>query len=303
MILKVQYVSIWVLGAVLAMALNVSQAKCDNPPRSLQKELSQAREDLRISRAGQTKIKADLEKLKRSGSASAGTIDDYEQYLDRMQALVSQNQNTVRRLEALQQKYGVEKTGAPQSTDRQPDGGADPEIPESSANDPVDELDRQLDQSIAAFDVALLKEMELIKIQSTKKTNVLKDEVEAARQRLEAQGIHVDGDSAAQTGDASSDENPAENTTDRPDGMEENADTGEHVPTETGATESGGIGQGAQKPGDRAGSLSEEEERRYGRGEDDDIVARQLREAALKESDPELRKKLWKEYETYKGNL
>ncbi len=35
--------------------------------------------------------------------------------------------------------------------------------------------------------------------------------------------------------------------------------------------------------------------------EDDDIVARQLREAAQKETDPELKKKLWKEYWKYKG--
>jgi hypothetical protein len=35
---------------------------------------------------------------------------------------------------------------------------------------------------------------------------------------------------------------------------------------------------------------------------DDDIVARQLREAAEKETDPELREKLWKEYEHYKSN-
>jgi len=33
---------------------------------------------------------------------------------------------------------------------------------------------------------------------------------------------------------------------------------------------------------------------------DDDIVARQLREAAEKETDPELKEKLWEEYETYK---
>jgi hypothetical protein len=35
--------------------------------------------------------------------------------------------------------------------------------------------------------------------------------------------------------------------------------------------------------------------------EDDDIVARQLREAAEKETDPELKKKLWEEYWKYKG--
>lgn len=35
-------------------------------------------------------------------------------------------------------------------------------------------------------------------------------------------------------------------------------------------------------------------------GRDDDIVARQLREAAMQEKDPELREKLWEEYRNYK---
>lgn len=34
---------------------------------------------------------------------------------------------------------------------------------------------------------------------------------------------------------------------------------------------------------------------------DDDIIARQLREAAMNEPDPELREKLWEEYRRYKG--
>ena len=36
-------------------------------------------------------------------------------------------------------------------------------------------------------------------------------------------------------------------------------------------------------------------------GDDDDVVARQLREAAVREPDPELREKLWDEYRKYKG--
>jgi hypothetical protein len=35
-------------------------------------------------------------------------------------------------------------------------------------------------------------------------------------------------------------------------------------------------------------------------GSDDDVVARQLREAAMAETDPELREKLWQEYRLYK---
>ena len=36
-------------------------------------------------------------------------------------------------------------------------------------------------------------------------------------------------------------------------------------------------------------------------GSGDDIVARQLREAAMSEVDPALRRRLWREYRNYRG--
>jgi hypothetical protein len=36
-------------------------------------------------------------------------------------------------------------------------------------------------------------------------------------------------------------------------------------------------------------------------GEGDNIIARQIREAAISEKDPKLKEKLWEEYRTYKG--
>jgi len=61
----------------------------------------------------------------------------------------------------------------------------------------------------------------------------------------------------------------------------------------------GGAGAGSGKPGtgDRQGGMQEIESG-Y-----DDIVARQLREAAEKETDPELKKKLWEEYRKYREGL
>jgi len=38
-------------------------------------------------------------------------------------------------------------------------------------------------------------------------------------------------------------------------------------------------------------------------GSDDDVVARQIREAATQERDPELREKLWEEYRKYKQSI
>lgn len=61
----------------------------------------------------------------------------------------------------------------------------------------------------------------------------------------------------------------------------------------TGRSGSQGSGVGQSTYGAPGGNLPPPE--------DDDIVARQLREAAEKEPDPELRKKLWEEYWKYKG--
>ena len=57
----------------------------------------------------------------------------------------------------------------------------------------------------------------------------------------------------------------------------------------------GGVGGGAQGGGGPRDVPSDIPD-----GRDDDIVARQLREAAMKETDPELRERLWEEYRKYK---
>jgi hypothetical protein len=56
-----------------------------------------------------------------------------------------------------------------------------------------------------------------------------------------------------------------------------------------------GAGRGAQRQEGRQGVPPDIPD-----GSDDDVVARQLREAAEKETDPELKKKLWEEYRKYK---
>jgi hypothetical protein len=75
---------------------------------------------------------------------------------------------------------------------------------------------------------------------------------------------------------------------------------------------SGGTDGSAEEGGDSAGSVggsgpgasgSDRVPADVGDGSDDDIVARQLREAAMAEDDPELRAKLWEEYRRYKASL
>jgi hypothetical protein len=69
---------------------------------------------------------------------------------------------------------------------------------------------------------------------------------------------------------------------------------------ESGQGESGG-GSGRDR-GTVSGAGSGGPDRSRPSGEDDDIVARRLRRAAEQETDPELKEKLWKEYEDYKRN-
>jgi hypothetical protein len=66
----------------------------------------------------------------------------------------------------------------------------------------------------------------------------------------------------------------------------------------SGAGGGGGTGGGGGKGGGGPGTTP----KNIPDGRDDDTIARQIREAAEKETDPELRDKLWKEYIEYKKN-
>jgi len=68
----------------------------------------------------------------------------------------------------------------------------------------------------------------------------------------------------------------------------------------------GGGGGGGSGSNDPLGGMSDDEIAKRTPDDievimDDDIVAKQLREAALAEEDPELRDRLWEEYRKYKG--
>jgi hypothetical protein len=71
--------------------------------------------------------------------------------------------------------------------------------------------------------------------------------------------------------------------------------TGDGVPVDGGGTDRVGM------PGTTASLPPAPED--VGDGSDDDIVARNLREAAESEPDPQLREKLWEEYRAYKRSI
>ena len=267
-------------------------------PQKVPSALEMARENLRISQATEKRIAAELEQLKKSGNASPEVIEDYEIYLDRVRAMVAENQKIVNEMEATYARYVPEASTSGSVPTDEMDKMLDPDIPEQQTVDEVAALDRQLDQSLSEFDEMLLKELDLIRAKSADKMQDLAQEAAEAAKRLKEKGIDLEGSSSEESADSETDQSPdqkeAETETEKgesgqQDEQAEKEGTGDDRTTQSDSSREGVEGKPRKQD-------------RHGSGEDDDIVARQLREAAEKETDPELKEKLWKEYDDYKKN-
>ena len=264
--------------------------------QKIESALESARKDLRISMVTEERIYFELEKLKKSEHISPDIIKNYDTYLIRVQAMVAENRKKVDKLEALSAKYNTQKATYGTSYTDDTSAMLDPSIPEEQVVDEVTALDRQLDSSLADFDEVLLKELDLIQAKSSEKLQDLAQEAEAAAQRLRDKGIEIDTDSKAENADSRQDSSEEPKETEK----EKNALEAEK---ESNSKEAGDDTAMTTKDKSREGAEGSQRhpKNRYD-SKDDDIVARQLREAAEKESDPELKEKLWKEYEQYKKN-
>jgi hypothetical protein len=152
-------------------------------------------------------------------------------------------------------------------------------------------LDEELDSKLSEFDALILKEQEILE---------KRREAEGAAGRGGGAGTAEAGGGEGEGGEEPAEE--AEEAVEAEEGTESGAEgtgnspdepSGEPIDAETTPPEAGSepptgeISNGRIPPD-------------VGDGADDDIVARQLREAAMKEEDPELREKLWDEYRAYK---
>lgn len=146
-------------------------------------------------------------------------------------------------------------------------------------------LDAELMAGLGDFDEMLLREQERVK---------------ATAPRTDAGGGSGAGGGGGSGGGGSSGSGAAGGAGDEGDEL---SASGSATAQQTG----GGSGSGATRKGGAATPGSWNQPATSGSapddipdGSDDDIVARQLREAAEKETDPELKKKLWEEYRRYK---
>lgn len=195
------------------------------------------------------------------------------------QSQPSQNQPSQNQAE--QQNSGDPELGGEETAY---DEGGSEEMPGGdilSQEESVAILDEQLDESMAVFDGMIIDERATAKANESEfpddEGSVFGDD----NPLFEEADITEDSDGPA--GSAS------EEAEGRGGGIY--SDNGSENGRETVASRSGGVNTskgGSQVPSD----ISD--------GGNDDIVARQIREAAIKEQDPVLREKLWEEYRKYK---
>jgi hypothetical protein len=146
-------------------------------------------------------------------------------------------------------------------------------------------LEGQLDESLRKFDEMLLKEQQ-----------VLAERREESGDSPQGGGGSMGGgsrgsvSSSGRSGEEDRASAGARSTGDGDEGSAASGDYTEGGTPQTGSSE-GGVTSSSRGAPTPAGIPD---------GGDDDIVARQLREAAQAEKDPALRKKLWEEYCTYK---
>ena len=246
-------------------------------------KLEEARRNLRISEATEQRIASELEQLKKSGTASPETIKNYETYHESVREMVAENRKIVEQMEAAKARYSSGATPSEATAGSKAGDLSDPRIPEEQTTGEVAALDRQLNASLNQFDAKLLKEMDEIRDGSAEKMRDLAQEAAEAAKRLREEGVDVDTSGSESSGVSKDTATQGGGTT-----QAEQETEGSKSASKDSA------GQGGQ------GSSREEQGR--ARTEDDDIVARQLREAAENETDPELKEKLWKEYDEYKKN-
>lgn len=258
------------------------------PQDEVQLRLEQARENLRISQATERRISSELEQLKNSGKATPESLNDYETYLNHIQVMVNENQKIVDNMEAAYSRYQKPAKTTGCSNSIQSEGNRYTEVSVEEDPDELSVLDSELNDSLAEFDEMLLKEMDEIRAKSESNMKNIAGEAAEAAERLREKGVDVSSSEHDQESQSE------EEKKDREQGEDELEQGGSY--SKVPVTDS----RDGKSRSDDDATYSKQDKQSHGSAQDDDIVARQLREAAEKETDPELKKKLWKEYEDYK---
>lgn len=163
-----------------------------------------------------------------------------------------------------------------------------PELSGQTSSEKVAQLDRDFNTTLGEFDDMLLKEQEGVAAHIPKQRESGGSGNE--KQNGNSSGRGADNQQAASDKSGEGRSGKA--------GSQDSAGQGS-----TGGTNDGAVNEGAGSTRTSKSQLPPTDGPRDLSEADDDIVARQLREAAEQETDPEVKEKLWEEYRKYKEGI
>lgn len=165
---------------------------------------------------------------------------------------------------------------------------------ERTAEEQVAALDEMLMAGLGEYDERLLREQERIKAATPNDNSGSGGEGDGMGGGMGGEGGGTDGSNEGDTSDNPDGEADGQSGSNSGGAAGNNNESGT-----TGGQPEGGAVDSSEGSGDSGSDTERPED--IGDGSDDDVVARQLREAAEKETDPELKAKLWDEYRRYKS--
>ncbi|MCC5846482.1 MAG: hypothetical protein JJU29_00190 [Verrucomicrobia bacterium] len=242
-------------------------------PADVEARVRRAEADVRLAEATERRIADRLENLRADPETDPAAIQAMETYLREVGALKETHQKTLADLRAMTDEPEERVIRWEVSLDLPEDDDRD------ERQDELARLANEFQNSLDSFDQLLLDHFDKLRQAMDQR---IATGGEAATSRAQAAA-----DAAALLRDMGVDPGVGRETDAEAGEIPETASTNEQnregVPSAENARGTARQGQAGDRPP----------------RQDEDIVARQLREAAEKETDPELREKLWKEYEAY----
>jgi hypothetical protein len=237
----------------------------------------------------QSQMLGEFETLQESGEASAEQLEQFRKYLERISHTIDEQRKALERLMA---NYAVRSSAESLAPVVPSTPGLDfnTSVVETD-EERLSKLDRQLKESLSEFDDMLLREQDELASRQSSSTGGGGGgggELQAGSEGESGTG-EADGSSSQEQAKGTETGEPAS-----PQQSTESASSG----AETVATTSTSGPVGSTNERNASGTVPPG----IPDGRDDDIVARQLREAAENEPDPALRAKLWEEYRKYKNS-
>lgn len=253
------------------------------------KYFSQAEKELFLAEAAYGRVQIRFDELQNDPEATTEQVLAMESYMNEMKELVALRRQTLADLEAIAAGEAVEGDPVLEAGMRDFESAVSKVPDTTAAETEAEKLEREFAASLEAFDGMILAHNQ--KLEAQMDARLAKGQAQAGAQQTAAQeaeallrSMGVDPGTGTAQETAESGKSVTQSA-----GSETAA--GGAVTENTGRESAGSVQPGAGGGGGRG---SNREPRR-----DEDIVARQLREAAEKETDPVLREKLWKEYEAY----